>query len=82
MEAVDFQVAPSAARWVASGADADAIDAKAILSAEGIAKIASQIDDFNAAHDAIDRAHAALDTDHGLCAAHWRRSGRAGNLAC
>lgn len=66
VEAVDFQEGPSAAQWVASGADADGIDAKAILSAEGVTDIARQVDDFNAGQDAIARARAALANDPDL----------------
>lgn len=65
IEAVDFQRAPSAAQWIASGAEADGISAKAIRSAEGIANIAIQVDEFNRTHDAIVRARAALDADPG-----------------
>lgn len=53
VEALDFQDGPSAARWVASGADADGIDAKAILSAEGVMNIARQVDEFNTAHKVL-----------------------------
>lgn len=47
IEAVDEVDAPSAAMWVASAIDADAIDPKAIRSAEDVVNMARMVDDFN-----------------------------------
>lgn len=66
VEAVETAEGASAVTWTAAAIKADGIDPISVRPAEAVQNMARQVDDFNAAHDAIAKARAAIEAEPDL----------------